>query len=264
MSAKTIGLWLLRIFGFKRAKPRTRFGRYARISDRALTGVAVLYMALLAFPQVLFAYNVNAKGVTVYSRAPIPPETTTRIEEAMDLVGHSELAVPGRTERIFVCNNSWLFRLFYPLQTESFAVCFPITGNIFIADADLVHNLARSPALVNNRRTFSSTAAHEITHDLIRHRLGLIGDIRLASWVREGYPDYVAHESSFPEEEGIRNLREGKELSSGSFQYFVYRQMVRHLIEDRHLSFDEIVKRARDGAAIKGETVAGLKETRQP
>lgn len=263
MSAKTIGRWFLRLFGFKHAKPRTRFGKYARISNRALTVVALLYLALLAFPQVLFGYSVNAKGVTVYSRAPLPPETTTRIDEAMELVSRSELAVPGQTERIFLCNKPWLYRLFYPIQNESFAVCYPVSGNIFIAEADLVHNVARSPAAVNNRRTFSSTAAHEITHDLIRHRLGLIRDFRLPGWVREGYPDYVAHESSFPEEEGVRNLREGKEVSSGSFQYFVYRQMVRHLAEDRHLSFEEIVKRAGDGAAIKAETVAALKETPQ-
>jgi hypothetical protein len=62
----------------------------------------------------------------------------------------------------------------------------------------------------------------------------------------------------------LRNLREGKEDSSPSFQYFVYRQMVRHLVENRHLSFDEIAKRAGDRAAVKAETVAALKENSQP
>jgi len=263
--AKTTGLFVARLFGFRRAKPTTQLGKYVRNANRALRIVAWLYVALLIFPQVLFAYNVNAKGVTVYSRAPLPRETTTRIEEAMDLVSQSELAGPGRTERIFLCNNPWLYRLFYPIQKESLAICYPITGNIFVAEADLVHNVARSPAPVNNKRAFSSTAAHEITHDLIRHHLGVIRDVRLAKWVREGYPDYVARESSFPEEEGVRNLREGNEVSSGSFQYFVYREMVRHLAEDRHLSFDEIEKRSGDSVAVKAETVAALKgKVRQP
>jgi hypothetical protein len=220
----------------------------------------LLYLALAAFPQVLFAYNVNAKGVTVYSRAPLPPETATRIDEAMKLVSQSELAVPGRTERIFVCNDPCLYRLFYPLQRQSFAVSHPITDNIFVAEADLVHDIIRSPAAVHNQRTFSSVAAHEITHGLIRHRLGLIRGISLSSWVAEGYSDYVSRESSFPENEGIRNLREGKEVSTASFQYFVYRQMVRHLIEDRHYSFDEIVKRAGDEDAIRAEMIAAIKE----
>src|SRR4051812_26359044 len=113
---KTTALFVVRLFGFARRKPTTRFGKYARKSERALTVVALFYLALLAFPQVLFAYNVNARGVTVYSRAPLPPETTARIEAAMDLVSRSELAVPGRTERVFVCNNPWLYRLFYPVS----------------------------------------------------------------------------------------------------------------------------------------------------
>jgi hypothetical protein len=259
MSAKTIGIWFLRLFGFKRAKPRTRLGKFAHVSDRALTLVALLYLALLAFPQVLFAYNVKAKGVTVYSRTPLPPETTSRIDDALDLVGRSELAVSGRTERIFICNNPWLYRLFYPVPRDEIAVCVLVTNNIFIRDADVVHDIARGSAPVHNRRSFSSTMAHEITHDLIRYRLGTIAATFLRSWVNEGYCDYVARESSFPQDQGFQMLREGREDSSGSFHYFVYRQMVRHLIEDRNYSFNEIAKRAGDEDAIRAETIAVLK-----
>jgi hypothetical protein len=216
---------------------------------------------LLCFPKVLFAHNVGAKGVTIYSPAALPPETTARIDDAIALFSKSELAVPGRTERIFICNNPWLYRLFYPIHRAEFAVSFPVTDNIFVFDADLVRDVSRSSATVHNRRTFSSVAAHEITHGLVRHRLGVIRGMFLRGWVSEGYCDYVAQESSFPEEEGIRDLREGKEEASPSFQYFVYRQMVRHLVEDRHCSFDQVVQRAGDAEAIKAETVAAIKES---
>ena len=178
----------------------------------------------------------------------------------MDLVGRSELAVPGRTERVFVCNNPWLYRLFYPVSREEIAVAIPWTKNVFVRDADVAHDVARGTAPVHNRRGFSSTVAHEITHGLIRSRLGIIPATFLRSWVDEGYSDYVAQEGSFPEAEGFQLLREGKEDPSGSFRYFLYRQMVRHLIEDRHYSFDEIVKRAGDEEAIKAETISALKE----
>jgi hypothetical protein len=257
---KTIALALVRFLGFKRNRPRTRFGKYARRSERTIGIVALLYAALLCFPQVLFAYNVNAKGVTIYSRAPLPPETTARIDDAVALFSKSELAVPGRTERIFICNNPWLYRLFYPIHRTEFAVSFPVTDNVFVFDADLVRDLSRSSTPVHNRRTFSSVAAHEITHGLVRHRLGVIRGMFLRGWINEGYCDYVARESSFPEDEGIRALREGKEEASPSFQYFVYRQMVRHLVEDRHRSFDEIVQHAGDADAIKAETIAAIKE----
>jgi hypothetical protein len=260
---KTTGLVVLRLFGFSRRKATTRLGKYARNSERAIGIAGLIYLALLCFPQVLFAYNVNAKGVTIYSRAPLPSETTTRIEEALALVGQSELAVPGRTERIFVCNNPWLYRLLYPVPRDEIAVSFPVTDNIFVRAADLVHDVALGNASIHNRRGFSSTVAHEITHGLIRHRLGVIATMFLRSWVNEGYCDYVARESSFPAGEGLQRLREGHEDPSASFRYFVYREMVRHVIEDQHYSFDEIVKRAGDEEAIKAETIAVLREDAQ-
>ena len=263
MSAKTIGLFAVRLFGFRRARPTTRLGRYARNSERTVTIALLIYLALVSFPQPLFAHNLSRKGVTVYSRTPLPPETATRIDEALALVSKSELAVPGRTEKIFVCDSPWLFRVFAPVSAEAFAISYPISDNIFVAPSDLTQNLCRSNQPDHNRRSFSSVTAHEITHGLIRHRLGLVRGVLLASWINEGYSDYVARESSFPEDQGFRNLREGKDDRSGSFRYFVYRQMVRHLIEDRHYSFDELVKRAGDADAIKAETIAAIKKDRQ-
>jgi hypothetical protein len=262
--AKNIALSALRLAGLRRAKPTTRLGKYFRTSERAVVIGVVLYFALICFPQPLFAYNVSAKGVTVYSRVPLPAETATRIDEALSLVRQSELAVPGRSERIFVCDQPWLFHLFAPISRGAFGISYPVSDNIFVAPSDLSRNVCRSSAPDHNRRTFSTVAAHEITHGLIRQRLGLLRGILLASWINEGYSDYVARESSFPEEEGLRNLREDKDDASGSFRYFVYRQMVRHLVEDRHLSFEEIAKRAGDSAAVKAETVAALKEATRP
>jgi hypothetical protein len=78
--------------------------------------------------------------------------------------------------------------------------------------------------------------------------------------VAEGYCDYIANESSFPEEKGLQILRDGKEDRSASFRYFVFRQMVRHLVDDRHYSFDQLVARADDATAVRSETITALKE----
>lgn len=107
-------------------------------------------------------------------------------------------------------------------------------------------------------RSFSSVAAHEITHGLIRHRLGLLRGIRLPSWVAEGYCDFVARESSFPEAEGLRLFASGQSHPSMSYRYFTYRQMVRYLVEDEHLTFSEVVARANDSAAVAAEARKAL------
>jgi hypothetical protein len=219
--------------------------------------LVLLYVGLYTFPQVLFPYSYRMQGVTIYARSPFPSETTERIAEIVKLIDRSELAVAGRTERIFVCNQPWLFRLLSPISAGAFAYSLPVTDNVFVANADLVHNLARSAAPDFNTRSFSAVAAHEITHGLIRHRVGLLHSP--PTWVVEGYCDYVAQESSFPEAKGLHLLATGKHHPSGSFRYFIYRQMVSYLLEDRHFSFQQIIERADKAASVEAETVKAIK-----
>jgi hypothetical protein len=218
-----------RRLGFNQPKPRTRIGRWFRRSGRTLAVLVLLYVGLQAFPQVLFPYSYWMQGITLYALHPFPSETAERIAAIVKLVDRAELAVAGRSERIFVCNQPWLFRLFSPMSAGAFAYSLPVTDNIFLANADFVRNVARSAAPEFNTRSFSAVAAH---------RVGFLHS--LPTWVVEGYCDYVAHESSFPEAKGLQLLATGKQDPSGSFQYFIYRQMVRYLIEDRQFSFNRL------------------------
>ncbi|HEY9621534.1 MAG TPA: hypothetical protein V6C78_14325 [Crinalium sp.] len=246
-----------RRLGFNQSSPRTRFRRWFCRTGQALSGLVLLYVTLYTFPQLLFPYSYSAQGVTVYARSPLPPEASIRIAEIVKLIDRSELVGAGRSERIFVCNRPWLFRLLSPMSSGAFAYSLPVTNNVFVANADLVHNVAHSAVPTFNTRSFSAVAAHEITHGLISHRVGLF--YSLPTWVIEGYCDYIAHESSFPEAQGLRLIAAGKQDPSGSFQYFMYRQMIRYLIEDRHFSFQEIVDHADEAAVVKEETIKTIK-----
>lgn len=242
---------------FNPSKPRTRLGRWLRRSGQMLFVLVLLYISLYTFPQILFPYSYSIQGVTLYARSPFPAETPERIVEIVKLIQRSELAVAGRSERIFICDRPWLFRLLSPMSSGAFAYSLPVTDNVFIANADLVHNVARSAVPEFNVRSFSAVAAHEITHGLIRHKIGLLS--RLPTWITEGYCDYVARESSFPEAVGLRLLAAGQQDPSGSFRYFVFRQMVSYLIEDRQLSFQQVVDRADNAASVEEETVKAIK-----
>lgn len=253
-------LLFLRLLGFKRVRPKTRLGKYLRRSEKVLTAVALFYLGLLVFPQVLFHHSATHQGVTIYSRAPLPRETAARIDEIMSLVERSELAVRGRTERIFICNSRWLFCVFLPLHPQAFGFSVPVVDNVIFAEADLVQNVARRASPVYNQHPFSSAAAHEITHGLIGHRLGLWREIRLPGWVKEGYCDYVARASSFPEAEGYKLLKTGGHDPSSSFRYFTYRQMVRHLMDNEGYSFQRVVDRAGEMALVKAETIKAIKD----
>jgi len=214
---------------------------------------------LQVFPQVLFAHSLSSGGVTIYARAPLPPEATQRIDETLALVRRSELAVPGRRERVFVCNSGWIYRLLCPGRTGAFAASMPITDNIFIADADLAVNVARRASSNYNTRSFSGVVAHEITHGLIRHKLGWLRSARLPDWVAEGYCEYVAREGSFPEAEGVRLLAAGRRHPNSAFRYFLFRQMVTHLMDDGGLSFAQVVARGREGSVVEADTVGAIR-----
>lgn len=249
---------LLRCLGLNRPTPKTRFGRYVRRSERILTVLAVFYAVLHVFPQTLFAYSVTTNGITIYSRAPLPPEAASCAARAAELLKQSELAVSDRHERVFVCDSPWLFRLFSPRSAGVFAVSVPLTDNVFVDAADYSGDIATRAGPDFNKRSFSSVVAHEISHGLIRHRLGLLRGIRLPDWVAEGYCDYVARESSFPEAEGLRLFASGQSHPSMSYRYFTYRQMVRYLVEHQHLTFSQVVARASESAAVAAEAREAL------
>lgn len=243
---------LLRCLGFNRPEPKTPLGRHLRRAERTLTVLALLYTGAHLFPRVLFAHSVTAEGITLYSRTSLPPEATACVRRAAALVRQAELAVPGRSERVFVCNSPWLFQFFKP-RAGGFAYSVPLTDNVFIADGDFTNDVARWSAPKYNTRSLSCVMAHEITHGLIRHRLGLLRGILLPDWLDEGYADYVARESSFPEAEGLRRIVSGERHPSPAYRYFEYRQMVRYLLEVKQRSFAQAVTKAGDAAAVEQE-----------
>ena len=254
---------LLRCLGFNRPEPKTPLGRHLRRAERGFTVLALLYAGLHLFPQLLFAHSITAEGITLYSRTPLPAEASECGKRAAALVRQSELAVPGRSERVFVCNSPWLFQFFKP-RAGGFAYSVPLTDNVFIADGDLIHDVARWSAPNYNTRSLSSVMAHEITHGLIRRRLGLLRGILLLDWLDEGYADYVARESSFPEVEGLRRMVSGERHNSPAYRYFEYCQMVRYLLEVKQLSFAEAVTKAGDAAAVEQEVRQWLQARPSP
>jgi hypothetical protein len=255
----TLAKILLRCLGLNRPAPKTRFGRCLRRSERILGALAMLYIGLHAFPQTLFSHSVTVNGITIYSRSPLPPEASSCTARAAELLKQSELAVPDRHESVFVCDSPWLFRLFQP-ASRSFAFSVPMTDNVFVAAVDFHKDTCTRSAPDFNTRSFSAVVAHEITHGLIRHRIGLLPALRLPDWVDEGYCDYVSRESSFPEVEGLRLFSSDQSHPSMSYHYFSYRQMVCYLVDSQHLTFSQVVARAGESAAVEVEARESLRQ----
>jgi len=86
-------------------------------------------------------------------------------------------------------------------------------------------------------------------------RIGIIKDYRLPKWIKEGYCEYVARDSSFPEKKGIQLLVERKQNNSMSFKYFVWRKMVEYPIDMKGYSFNQLIYNRLNQDEVKKEMI---------
>ncbi len=230
---------VLRYLGL--TQPRTRKGRVLRNIEGLIIAVGALYLLLLAWPQPIFRNTLQHAGIHVHSMDEIPPETSTLLQQVHERVSKSELYHPEMQYDIFICNSDWLYTVLAPRGRDGFGACFPITDNIFLSNVDLRNNISFAYREDFNDRPFVAVVAHEITHVLLRQETGLWGEQKAPTWLKEGYCEMIAGESSFPAVMGNILLAIGEKEGGGSFIYFKYRRMVEYLIQIEGRSIRELL-----------------------
>ena len=247
-------LILLKLFGFKREKPKTMLGKIVRRCEYAVTALAVAYLFLQLFPQVVFAHSVQAHGIRIYCAESITGDVDPTLSEIQSRIADSSLARNDQSFTVFICNSKWLYAFFSPLSRGSFGIANPVTQSIFVADAEVSRNQSRRFGVSHNARSFVSVVTHEAGHVLMRRRFGFWTNRKSPRWLKEGYCEMLAGESSFSEEAGDSLLAEGEHDSSVSFRYFTYRRMVEYLIQDRKMTIKELVRDAPDEEKVSADT----------
>ena len=122
----------------------------------------------------------------------------------------------------------------------AFGNAFELLGYITIAPAQVSDDKVTTSSPTNNTRSLSGVLAHEFTHLLLYSALGFEKYSTLPTWKMEGYADYIAQESSFPEAQGMALFCSGKADAGPSYLYFRYRKAVGYLLDDAGLTFHEI------------------------
>jgi len=247
-------LKIVTILGFKRKKPKTKFGRVLRRCENVLIVVAILYLLILVYPQPLFAHAFKHQGISVYSRQPIPQkEAEALLSQIRARIRASDICEEKKTFRIFLCNNKSLYTLFSPSCRDSFGNT-PITGNIILASVDLSSDTATAFRSDNNERSFVGVASHEICHVMMRRAFGLWSAYRAPTWLKEGYCEHISGESSFSEEKGDDLLSQGKEAEGNSFKYFVYRRMVDFCLTEQYHDIIELFSNPPSEQEVRNQT----------
>ena len=208
----------LSILGIKRKKPKTKVGKIVRRCEYVLNVSLLFYLGIHFYPQPLFGHQLDHKGITLYSTQPIPVDQGEELlSQIRSEISVSEIHDSKKKFKIFICNSKALYTFLGPLSREAFGFFYL---NTIIAHADLETNMAKAYRANHNTRSFTSVATHEICHEMIRDKFGFLSGHTKPKWLQEGYCEYIAKESSFPENLGYEMIAKRKAEKSKIQPFF--------------------------------------------
>ncbi len=212
---------------------------------RLISGILIIYVFLILFPQVLFANVLEYKGFAVYYHSDeLKIENIKNIlDKSQKLLTKSELYDNSKSQKIFICNSYNEFSFFALTSKRAFAVNLPIIQNIFLSKSFFLKNTIVRNGETNNLRKLSAIITHETTHSLLENKLGFLKFKLLPNWKNEGYCDYIAQGSSYNQEKGMKEICNGSETQNSlSFKYFKYRMLTKYLFEENNISIEKFLK----------------------
>ena len=157
-----------------------------------------LFIAARIFPQLLWFQHYQKSGqFEVWSESPIDRgKLDSVLSEAQRLAATSPYYRQSKTRRVFLTSGGWRWHWLALQSSGAFAISMPVRENIVINRSSTREGLAWNGRTVGGVRRLGPLIAHEDCHGMLRDRFGLIVDFRLPAWLREGYCDHVAQESS--------------------------------------------------------------------
>ena len=226
----------LGIFGRKR-KPRSRL---YRITNRTLVVLGIAYLCLVSFPNFLFAHSVTSGQFDVHSDRPIPESIQNVLADVKLRIAESDFYSDEQRFDIYIVEDDWRRRVLNPRAVKASGAYFAVTNNIILNRCDIDSDICFNGLEKFNERPMHSVIAHECTHSMIRKKLGVVRAFFLPTWKHEGYCEYIAGNPSFGLERALRLLQDSKDHPSITFRYACWQLAVRHVLDDRGRSVDEM------------------------
>jgi hypothetical protein len=189
----------------------------------------------LAFP-----YYAEVSGQQVWSESRLDRDALTQVlARTNELVSASPIAVGDEPRRIFLTRGGWRWHwLTLSPSSGAFAISRPLTENVVVTSSNVDRDLVTSGRWIGGTRRLSAVLAHEIAHGMLRRRYGVWIEATKPQWLREGYADYVAQESSLTAAQAAQ--LEAKGVAHPALAYFHRRQHVARLLKANGGSVDAL------------------------
>jgi len=201
---------------------------FSRIVAPALLVLAVFVIDspwALAFP-----YHAQFDQTVVYSETPIGPRMASELARAESLLAQSPLYQPHASRRIYLTQGGWRWHVLALQSVGAFGFRRPFGQSIVLNRSDIASDHIYNNASDGGVRTLSGVIAHESTHLMVARAIGEIQASLLPVWKREGYPDYVAQESSLSDADAARVLASG--AHPPALAYYNYRKQVAAALQE--------------------------------
>ena len=173
--------------------------------------LVAVWMTVVSVPAALaFPYRAQFGRTTVLAERPIGLGMARVLARADRLVATSPLARPDGARTVVLTDGGWRWRLLTPGSWRAFGLRRPFLAILVLNRSDIAVDRVRNGLTVAGERTLSGTIAHETMHLDIAAHLGELRAARLPRWVAEGYPDYVARDSSMSDAAAARARAAGE------------------------------------------------------
>lgn len=169
-----------------------------RWTARIACGAAVIIAGVVHVPAALaFPYRADFGSTSVLSERPIDRVAMGHVlARAERLLAASPLDRPGLSRQVVLTDGGWRWQILAIGARDAIALRRPFSHAMIFNHHSVAADQVFNGAPLGGVRTLSGTIAHETTHRLVADHIGEWAALRLPAWKREGYPDYVAQETS--------------------------------------------------------------------